>query len=573
MINTDPSIKQLNPINIAWNKSYSGLMAIGLFSIFINLLRLVVPMYILQILDRVVASRSLETLFMLTIITLTAIIFSVLLEVIRRRMLMFWGNWIERFFGHALFVAAGLKNSNHYGKKVSSSLRDVRIIRSFVAGEGFTAWIDLIWAPIFIGLVFLISPQLGYILLGSSIIALILGKLNERMTRDSRDSSYLAGKDDQDWVAAVERHSETVGSLNIVNNFAERWYNSAFIRLNKGIQTRTLNIYFFAAIRITGRFLRVSIFGFGIWLVIQQVLTLGALIAASVLSRTAFLLVRSAMVKWREMVAAKKSYGRMKDLLKKDHTSPISIPNSEHPVPLFIEKISYRYPQQTKSIFRNINLIVNPGEVLFVIGSSAVGKTTFSRLVSGLISPRSGNIRLGDVHIFQLQQNSIIQGIGSLPQDTTLFRGTVRENIASMSIGDIDKVIKAAKLAGIHNTILALPKGYDTIIVEYEPLLSSGQRKAIALARAFYGSPPLIILDEPIPHLDKSTRSVLFNTIKQLKSEGTIIIITTQSRVPSKYADKVILFDEQKHKLLLTLEEFSVLRNSYMRKENRKKSK
>lgn len=570
--------EEQNTVRIAWRKSRFGLVIIGLFTIFINIFRLSVPIYILQILDRVLGSRSVETLVMLASITMIAVVFSILLEVIRRRMLIAWSNWIERFLGPSLFMA-GLQKSGKQKTKISEILRDIRLVRSFIASTGFVAWIDVTWAPIFIGIVFLISPPLSYILFGACLIALILGAISERIARSSREASHIARKDDQDWISMAERHYETVSSLNVVRNFIKQWCSNTLTRLDEGMRAQTIHIYFVAAIRLVGRFLRISILGFGVWLVIEQDLTIGALIAASVLSRTAFSMVQGAMVKWRDMFIAKKAYGRMKDSLKDDNSTQVSIPKSKAPAPLIIEKVSYRYPSQANSIFRGIDLSVNPGEVLFVIGHSAVGKTTFARLVSGLFAPRSGSIRLGYVNVFQLQQNSLIHGIGTMPQDTTLFKGSVRENIASMSMGNIDEVIRAAKLAGIHDIILTLPKGYDTIIGEYEPLLSSGQRKAIALARAFYGRPALVVLDEPIPHLDKIARSALFNAIKQLKSEGTIIVLTTQSKVPSKYTDKVVLLNtNQKHQILSTAEEVEALRNSsrgqrkYDKKEKNKKT-
>jgi PrtD family type I secretion system ABC transporter len=548
-------------------------MSVALFSVFINLLRLAVPLYILQILDRVIGSRSMETLLMLAIITAAAVMFGTVMEMVRRHMLMAWGNWIERIFGPILF-ATGMKKGGNMGTALSSLLRDVRTLRFFVSGDGLVAWIDVIWAPLFIFLVFLIYPLLGYILLAGCLLALMLGLINQRLTRDSRELSYMAVKDDQDWIAAAERHHETVSSLDAVRNFARRWCNSALVRLDEGMRAQLINMYFATIIRMVGRFLRIAILGVGVWLVVEQELTIGALIAASVLARTAYSLIQHAVVRWRELMVAGRAYGRIRESLKKDNVSFVSIPKTSQPVPLVLENVSYRYPSQANSVFRNVSLTVNPGEALFVIGPSASGKTTLSRLISGLFSPRSGNVRLGDVHVFQLQQNSMSRGIGTLPQDTTLFRGTVRENIASMSLGDIDEVIRSAKMAGIHDTILALPAGYDTVVVEYEPLLSSGQRKAIALARAFYGHPALVVLDEPIPHLDKSGRSALFKAMDQLKEEKVIVVITTQAKVPSKYADKVVLLDDQRSEVFQNEEEITTLRSNSRsgRKRNKQNS-
>lgn len=559
--NKGVSANSQDVLRSAWRKSYPGLVAVGIFSVFINILKLATPLYVLQLLDRLVASRSHETLVMLTIITLVAIISGILFEVIRRRMFLHWGNWIERSFGQHLFTA-GLQKDFSQAPSSSSLLRDIATVRSFVSGTGLLAWLDIVWAPLFIACVFLVSPPLAYIVMVAIVITLVLGTLNELMTRESRDVTYRAKKDDREWISSAERHRETVGSLNMAANIAERWSRSAFARLDEGMRTQTLNLYFAAAMRFVQRCLRIFIFAVGLWLVIEQQLTLGAVIAASVLGRMAYSLVESAMLKWREMMTARRAYGRIKAFLTNDTPRQVSIANTDAPVPLVIDQVSYRYPNQAFSVFRNIDLIVEPGEVLCVIGHSAMGKTTFSRLVSGLISPRSGKIRLGDMDVTRLRQHSTRRYIGYLPQDVTLFQGTVRQNIARMAEGNIRQVVRAAKRAGIHETILNLPDGYDTEIAEDEPLLSAGQRKGIAIARAYYGSPDLIVMDEPTPHLDESACAALFAALSRWKKKGNIVIVTTQSNALSSIADKVILLKGGRVDVLRTPEEVAALRRA-----------
>jgi ABC-type protease/lipase transport system fused ATPase/permease subunit len=216
---------------------------------------------------------------------------------------------------------------------------------------------------------------------------------------------------------------------------------------------------------------------------------------------------------------------------------------------------------------------LNPGDLLIVVGSCATGKTTFARLAAGLLVPRDGKVQLGNVDVFRLQQRNQCNEIGNLSQEVTLFQGTVRENIARMSAGEMDLIIQAAKYAGIHNTIINLPEGYDTEITEKEPLLSYGQRKGIALARAFYGEPLLVVLDEPMPHLDQQARSDLLGGIKRLNENGTIIVLTTQSDELCKYADKLLVLDKYKNHLLQTQKEIRLfckeggISNASQRKE------
>lgn len=532
----------------AWRRSYPGLAAILFFSVFINILRLATPIYVLQLLDRVAASGSYETLVMLTIMTLVAVVTGVLLEVVRRRMFMHWGSWIEGVFGPRLFTA-GLRSEPGESPLSSRMLRDVATMRSFASGNGIIAWLDVAWAPVFALIVFMISPPLGYVVVVAALLTIAIGTASELMTRDSRNATLKASREDREWVASAERQRDTVGSLNMGANLAERWFQKATDRSREANRTRTLHIYLESVMRIVERCLRIAVLGIGIWLVIGNHLTIGAVIAANLLGRTSYSLVQNAMMRWREMVTARNSYGRLKAFLAKEVDSQVSVPKSKAPKPLVLDSVSYRYPNQPSSVFRDVNVTVQPGEVLCVVGPSASGKTTLMRLVSGLLEPRSGKVQLGDVDVYRLQaQNE--REIGSLPQEITLFPGTVRENIARMAEGKIERVVRAARRAGIHEIILKLPKGYDTEIADHEPLLSAGQRKAIAIARAYYSSPRLIVMDEPIPHLDEGTRRALYKAVLRWKRRGTIVVMTTQSDELIRFADKVLVFDGRRHELL-----------------------
>jgi ABC-type protease/lipase transport system fused ATPase/permease subunit len=514
---------------------------------------------------------------MLTTITVAAIICAVILEVIRRRMFMHWGSWIERSFGPTLFAHC-LKNESGQFPSVSKATRDIGTIRSFVSGSALIAWLDAIWAPLFIGCVYLISPILGYIVLVASLLALGLGVLNEFLTREIREASYIARKDSRDLIASAEQNQETVESLNMASNFAEHWSSSTFTKLDESLRGRKIHIYFAALMRLIARFLRVSVLAVGIWLVIEQSLSLGAVIAANVLARIAYSLVQNAMLRWQDLVTAKRAYLKIKSALDKRHAANISMPVVFKNTPCIINDVRYRHPRKPSSIFRKLNIALNPGDILFVVGPSGSGKTTFSKLVSGLLSPRDGSIKLGEVDVYRLQQRAQTLEIGKLPQHITLFPGTVRQNIARMSEGDIGSVIEAAKIAGIHETIIDLPDGYDTEIEDNDPILSHGHRKSIALARAFYEQPQLIVLDEPIPHLDYQLRSGLFNGLKRLKEKGAIIVLTTQSKRFCNLADKVLVLDGPKHHLLqssdkiLLFQKQGIFNEQEKRTRNRKKN-
>jgi PrtD family type I secretion system ABC transporter len=560
-----------NILRYAWLKSRPGLLSIGLFSIFINLLKLAVPLYILNILDRVVSSGSLETLGMLTIITLIAVICGVLLEVIRRRMFLSWGSWIENLLGPHLFKA-GMRADSH---KINSmtALRDLSTVSSFVSGYAILAWLDVVWAPLFIIVVFLVAPQLGYIVLLACLIAFALGTANEFLTRESRNATFKAGKANMAWLSITQRDPETAGSLNQLNGLTDLWSRDASDRSREGIRTRATNLNFAAALQLVGRFVRIGVFGVGIWLVIQNTLTIGAVIAANILGRMAYANVSSAMLKWRQLILAKRAYQQIKSTLRKDNVEQVSLPDNFNTPSLKISDVSFRYPEQSASVFRRVSVNLEPGQLLCLLGPSASGKTTFCRLVSGYLPPRSGKMLFGNVDIYQLQKHSNVREIGYFPQEYSLFQGTIRENIAGSPKNSMKKVVKAARLVGIHETILKLPKGYDTEIMDKEPMLSVGQRKAIAIARTFYGYPSLVVLDEPFAHLDNDLQISLVLGLNKMRSKGGIVVMSTQDMPLARIANKALILDNGKNRLLSTPEELEELQEMILETDSWKTEK
>jgi PrtD family type I secretion system ABC transporter len=556
---TTPAVNGQGLLKGAWRKSRPGLSVVALFSVFINVLKLAMPLYVLNVLDRVISSGSLETLAMLTAITLIAVVCGVLLEVNRRRLFIAWGNWIENLLGPHLFKA-GLRQES--GKVNSSgALRDLSTIKSFVSGPSLIAWLDVIWAPLFIVVVYLVAPQLSYIVIIACLIALALGTANELFTRDSRNETYKAGKSNSALLSLTERDPEAAGSLNQQNGLAELWSRNASVQSREGMRTRVANINLSAALQLVGRLVRIGVFGMGIWLVIDGALSIGAVITANVLGRMAFSVVSSAMLKWRDLVLAKRAYRQIKSILRRDIVSQVSLPDNISRPSLEFNDVTYRYSSQPASVFRRITVSIYPGEMLCLLGPAASGKTTFCRLASGIIPARSGKILFGEVDIYHLQQSNPEREIGYLPQEHTLFEGSVAENIAGMA--DIDKkmIVRAARIVGIHGTILKLPKGYDTEISDNEPLLSVGQRKAIAIARAFYGFPNLVVLDEPFANLDIELQYSLVQGLKKMRRNGGIVVMSTQYLQLANLADKVVAFKNGRHFLLNSAQELEEFQN------------
>jgi ATP-binding cassette, subfamily C, bacterial exporter for protease/lipase len=526
-------------IRRAWRASIGGLAVLAFFTCFVNVLKFAIPLYMLQMLDRVLASRSLETLIMLALITLCAVLAGVILESVRRRMLMRWGMWIERQFGPPLFLAAATARGQF--SSPTQALRDLSAIRTFLSGPAPVAWIDLPFAALFVAVVYLLHPLLGMTLLAMLAVLLALAILHEVVTRRSRQESNDVAAEAQELVTTIERNRETVGALGMATNLAERWRQSAAAGLAARDRSHSATVALVASMRFLRRCIRIIGLGVGVWLVLEHALTLGGLIASGVMMRWAYSAVENAMRTWRSVLVAAGAYRRVRENLRLEPTVLPSMQTAESAPTLVLEDVGYRYAGKSESVFRRIAATVEPGEIFCVIGPSASGKSTLCRLITGLLVPRAGHVRLGDVDVGRLPADLRARLIGHLPQEVRLFQGSIGQNIARMGQVDFDEVVAAARLVGIHEMILRLPQGYDTPIADDAPSLSGGERKTIALARALYGRPGLIVLDEPEANLDRATRRQLAEALQTLRSWGKTIVVTSQTKALAKISDKVLI--------------------------------
>jgi PrtD family type I secretion system ABC transporter len=540
---TSSSNGQKGVMSEAWKASARGISAIFVFGAFINLLKFAMPLYTLQILDRIPDSRSIETLVMLTIIALLAVVSGVSLEAIRSRMLVSWAGWVKRRFGPYL-VHVGITGArDNHTQSATRSLDHLQSIRSFIENSASSV-IDVIWAPLFIFVVFMIHPIFGVIMLLALALRLFLGLLQHQLTRPSRQLWSSASRDAEDLVNDAERNAESIGAHNMAHSLSHRWLENIKTKLKERERSQTHGSLFGALNKGLYRCLYIAGMGIGVWLVVQNSLTIGGVIAVNIIMRFGFRLVDRGIRRWGSFSKARKAYYRLTEQMEKASQSVtvMNITEEDLDAPLVLERVSFRYPQQPDSLMRRVDLTVNRGELLCVVGPNAHGKTTFSRLVTGLISPRAGHIRLGDIEVSRIPANMLNGVIGYMPQEARLFKGTVRDNITSMQENDIADVLEAAKLAGIHDRILKLPDTYDTEVDENTELLSAGERRCVTLARAFYNRPRLIVLDEPEANMDRASRAQLVDAISELKRRGSTIIVTSQSNRLAKIADKTFRF-------------------------------
>lgn len=529
-------------ITTAWRASRGGLVALFLFTVFINLLKFATPLYLLQVLDRIPVSRSIETLVMLTVMVLVAVAAGLALDVVRRRMLNRWGTWIEHRFGPRLVSQELSRPGPRPSADINTALGDLGRVRSFVTRSA-ASWLDVAWAPLFLLGTYLIHPVLGAVAVGATVLLIILAVLQEYTTREARRVSNDASREAVNLVLDAERNRESVGALSMSSALTERWQRSAGGRLAERERIEARQNFFRTLIRGLGEILRIAMLAFGLWLAVTGGLTLGGIFAARVMAGFGYTLAERAARNWRSLREARAAYGSLKQRLAGTEEAQTSVLPDMAQAPLVLDKVSFRHQGQRDDVIKRLSLTLSPGEGFLITGTAGTGKTTLSRLIVGLIEPRYGQVRLGDVEIARIPPDLRARIIGYLPQHTEIFSGTIRENIARMGDVPFAQVVAAAQLAEIHDRIVALPQGYDTPIGPDMPGLSGSERKRIALARAFVGKPRLIVLDEPMANLDDPTRRALGSALKQLKSDGCTIVTTqaVHSTPLSRLADKSLI--------------------------------
>lgn len=510
----------------AWRRSTPGLIAVVFFGSMHNLLKFAVPLYLLQVLDRIPASRSVESLIMLTAITLVAVITSVTLDIIRKRALIRWAAWIEAFFAPNIVDDALSPGGLDEPVATRGKLDDLTTLRNFVS-NGLVNWLDVWWSPIFLLAAWLIDPFIAAIATVGLVVVLILSIIGDRMTSDVRIASRDSRRDASALVRTADRNRESFYALGLRDAVFGRWQNA----MHSGIDERELADGRTATVRAitsgTGIILKVVILGVGMWLFLLGELTLGAVFAVRVVCGHSFNSFERAARTWRSLRIASESYMRLRSGLVRKSSTEAAFKPSLDGVPLVLSRLGHRYKNQPISVFRRISLELQPGEMLLVNGVAGTGKSTLSRIIGGLVKPRYGEARLGDLALFRLPKSDRADLIGYVSQHTELFDGTIAENISRLYESDEDEVIRAAKLIGLHELIVSLPQGYDTVIgPDTISTLSGSARKRIAIARAIYPRPKLLVLDEPSANLDRKSRVSLVRALRELKGDGTLIVVT-----------------------------------------------
>lgn len=508
----------------------------AVFSFCVNVLMLASPIYMMQVFDRVLSSRSNETLFLLTLIAIGAFAVMSVLEAFRSRLLVRAGMALDRLIAGPVLQeslnAARRPGENPY----PYAMRDVNTVREFLTGRGVLAFFDAPWAPVFVVVIYLFHLLFGVIATIGIALLFGLALLEDRSTKVLIEQAKGKNRQAAAFIEASMQNAEAVYALGMIPAVTQRWR-----ALNDEAQGSMARANGYASrIVASSKFVRSSLsilmLAAGAYLIIDLHVTPGVMIAATLILGRALAPVEMALSGWKQMIEARESYRRLARLLDAIGRAqePMQLPAPQGR--LVVDKISFAR-NAANPILRGVSFELAPGESLGVVGPSAAGKSTLARLIMGVWSPLSGAVRLDGASITDWNRQQLSAYVGYLPQDVELFDGTVAENIARLGNPDEchEQIVEAATKAEVHEVILHLPNGYDTRIGRAGTVLSGGQRQRVALARALFGNPRLVVLDEPNSNLDTDGEMALMQVIRTLKQEGVTFIIITHR--PSLLAD------------------------------------
>ena len=525
---------------VLWSLRRIFLLA-GVFSFFVNALMLVPSLYMMQVYDRVLNSRNEMTLLMITLITLGLYLLLGGLEWVRSQLLVRSSVQLDTRLNDRVFRATFAASLRGAGGNPAQALYDVTNLRQFLTGNGLFAFFDAPWAPIYLLVITLLHPWLGLFSLVGSLILVALTWLTEKITQKPLAEANTASMQANIFATNNLKNAEVIDAMGMLPAVQSRWY--AKHRVSVALQQIASDRA--GAISAATRFFRLAqqslILGLGALLVIKGELSPGGMIAASILMGRVLAPVEQLIGVWKNLVSVRSAYERLQKLLA---AIPAVEPGMPLPAPkgtLALENVVAMAPNSQTVILRGVNAGIGAGDVVGIIGPSASGKSTLARLMVGVWPTASGKVRLDGADIFSWNKAEVGPYIGYLPQDVELFEGTIAENIARFATVDADKVVRAAQRAGVHDMILHFPKGYDTPIGPGGGFLSGGQRQRIALARAMYGDPVLVVLDEPNSNLDDVGEQALVRAVLDLKAQGTTVIVVTHRTNIVSVVDKLML--------------------------------
>jgi PrtD family type I secretion system ABC transporter len=481
-------------------------------------------------------------LFYLTILAIGALMVMGLLDLARSRIMARVSAWLERSLAPEALsrsVSAALRGRDYQAQ----SLRDVAAVRSVVAGPAMLALFDGPWVPIYLGAVYLLHPVMGYVALAGTVILFALAVLNVLATRRPLATANAMAISAMRHVETTMRNAEAVDAMGMTRGVLSKWLDRDQQVLDSQRRASDRSGTILALARFARFTVQISVLGAGAYLVLAHEITAGSMIAASIIMWRALAPVEQAISTWKDMAWARSAYRRLKALLDEQ---PYRAPGIALPKPhghLSVEKVTFVPPGAEMPSLHGVSFYAEPGQTTAIVGPSASGKSTLCRLIVGSWKPTRGVVRLDGADVFNWDHGDLGSHVGYLPQDVELFAGTVAENISRLNGAgtDSEMIVEAAKAAGVHDMVLRLPDGYGTEIGDGGAILSSGQRQRIALARALFGDPSLIVLDEPNSNLDSEGEARLIEAIRNAKQRGATVIVVAHRQSLLEVIDRIVV--------------------------------
>lgn len=510
-----------------------------LFSMFINILQLTFSIYMLQVYDRVLTSYNASTLAVITLAAVVALAALAILEWIRSRLLIRIGVEFERKLAFPILdtelrMASALRKQPEQGE-----IRDVQVLRSFLGSNAVFAFFDLPWMPIYFLLIFVLHPAMGTVAVVGGMLVLLFGVLTQRIAAPRLQEANDVNRRAALLLAGATRNAHVIRAMGMISAVGERWHtlNAKVMRLQTSASRRVGLLHSVSKSLRIG--LQVAIYALGAYLAITNQSSAGIMIASSIIMGRALAPIDQAMASYKQSLEARSAYRRIRATLKgRNEKERMSLPTPRGE--LRVEGVAFT--MNDAPLLEGVSLHLKPGTTLAIIGPSGSGKSTLCRLLLGIWPPSAGSIRLDGAELASWDSEQLGSFLGYLPQDVELFSGTVAENIARMGTVNAEQVVRAARLAGVHELILRLPGGYDTPIGEYGQGLSGGQRQSIGLARALYGDPCVLVLDEPNSNLDEEGETRLMQSLLRLRQEGKTIVLVAHKPAILAAADEILAF-------------------------------
>jgi ATP-binding cassette subfamily C protein len=520
-----------------------NILIVMIFTLMTNVLVLAIPIYLFQISDRVLTSRSVDTLVMLTLVVSAAVVLQMAFDAIRRFILMRTAVEVGAQLG-APVLAAAARSSLNGSARDYQVLGDLQQMRAFITSGTLLSILDVPLAPLFVIVVFLIHPHLGSIVVAASVLLMAVAYVNQRMTaRHFADSTGFLSRATLH-VDSMSRNSQIINAMAMIPEAVRIWGRDTALSLRSQVQAQDRNILLASVSKSVRLLTQVGMLGWGAFLAIDGQMTGGMVIAASIIASRALTPIEGAIEGWNSFTQFLASFQRVRALLQ---TSPLNFQRLLLPAPqgrLDVDRILYVPPPTKKVILNGISFSLMPGESLAVIGNSGSGTTTLGKMLVGSILPTSGNVRLDLMDLRNWDQRQFGDNIGYLPQDVQLFPGSIKANIARMREDVSDRQIyDAAMLADVHELIASFPQGYETFVAADGAPLSGGQKQRIALARAFFGNPRLVVLDEPNSNLDTPGEVALAKALLHAREQKITVVTITQRTALLSHVDKILVLN------------------------------